>query len=85
MLKEKFMKENALEHESLNFCSMCRAEILMQLSNVSACLATAPSLINYILYPLLEIECEQGISPVLGGVGEGGRQAKREATPQITN
>jgi len=50
------------------------AEILVLPRSVSACFSTTvlPTQLHYILFPLLEIECEQGRSPTLGGVGKGG-------------
>lgn len=52
----------------------CTGEILVLPCSVSACLSTTVLSIHlhYILFPLLEIECEQGRSPTLGGVGKGG-------------
>jgi len=56
------------------FHTRCTAEIQVLSCSVSACLSTPvlPIHLHYILFPLLEIECEQGRSPTLGGVGKGG-------------
>jgi hypothetical protein len=73
--KKIIFLKNIFQNISYNtFHTRCTSKILVLPHNVSACLSTTvlPIHLHYILFPLLEIECEQGRSPTLGGVGKGG-------------